>query len=133
MLGQSQLSIPARYLYCVLLQHCGKDDHCWPGQKRLADIMKLQVRQIRNLINELIVNEVVIKRRLGYNQTNTYTLAKELKVDRQGIAHHISSKFPLNTGNKVPNKNTYIKTKDKRSLIGLENMRKNLLERGIIK
>jgi len=136
----SQLSIKSRYLYCVLLKFCGKDDHCFPGQKRLAEILKCSERYIRDLIDELEKSEILVKRRSGWNRTNTYTLTKDLTSNRKpssaplrnSISPQLGPVIPIHQGTPLPPKSTYLKGKDKRSLKGLEKMRRVLEEKGII-
>ena len=137
----SQLSIKSRYLYCVLLKFCGRDDHCFPGQKKLAEILGCSERQIRYLIDELEKSEILLKRRSGWNRTNTYTLTKDLTSNRKPtsaplrnfISHQLGPVIPLHQGIPLPPKSTYLKGKDKRSLKGLEKMRKDLVTKGILK
>lgn len=132
MLNQSQLSIPARYLYCVMLRHCGQDNHCFPSQATLGEEIGVTDRYVRSLINELISIGIVYKRRLGYNRANTYTVAKDLKRDWKNGSYHLGTKFPLHQGTPVPDKSTYIKGKGKRSIKGFEKLRKDLFEKRII-
>lgn len=124
----SQLSISARYLYCVLLKYCGKDEYCFPSQKTLAKDLGLTDRQIRNLIKELAFTGIVFPTRRGWNRSNTYKISKLL---RNGNSYMIGSQIPLNQGNKIPPKSTYIKGKGKRSYRGLEKLRDALIRKGI--
>ena len=133
LLQKSQLSISARYLHCVLLRYCGQDEKCFPGQKKLANDFGYSARHIRNLLNELIEAGLVQKRRKGWNKTNTYTVAKNLEIDRKCSSPHIRNVFPFHQGNEVPNKNTYLKEKDKRDVKGFEELRKSLIENRILK
>lgn len=127
-LGSSQLSTQARYLYCVLLRYCGKDSKCFPSQNTLALVTGFTVRHIRNIIKELIDSGLIDKQRRGWNRSNTYEVAKELRVERNGVSYHIGSLFPLHQDNKVPPKNTYLKAKGKKSVKGLEDLRKRVIE-----
>lgn len=132
LLNSSQLSIGARYLFCVLLRHCGKDDSCFPSQHTLGKIMNLSDRHIRNLLNELLLAKILVKKRIGWNRANTYTLTKTFTVDRKGISYHLGSAYPLQQGKQIPDKKTYLKGKGKRSLLALEKMREELLKKKII-
>lgn len=120
---KTQLSGPARFLYCVLLRHCGKDDWCFPGQVRLSREVGVSSRYIRDLLNELIVSGLVYKTRRGYNQSNSYKVSKHLQICEAGSSYQVSSIVPLHDGNTVPTKNTYIKGKGKRSIKSLSIMR----------
>lgn len=132
-LSENQLSVLARYLYCVLLKHCGKDNRCFPGQKLLASTVGVSDRQIRRYLSELINEGLITKRRRGWNRTNTYMLSKDLDIKRTGTSCQLGSTFPLHRGNTIPPKSTYLKGKGKRSIKGFEKFRKQLIERGLIK
>ncbi len=131
-LGPSQLSIQARYLYCVLLRHCGQDEWCYPGQETLAKELRCTPRYVRELLSKLYTARIVYKKRKGFNRSNNYKVAKSLEMYRNSGSPHLGSKFPLHEGNPVPPNSTYLKGKDKRSLIGLEKMRRTLIEKKII-
>ncbi len=130
-LGPSQLSINARYLFCLLRKYCGQKEACFPGQKKLGVDMNLTSRQVRNLLKELIDSGLISSKRFGWNKANSYTVSKELKIDRKGISYHLGSLFPLHDGNTVPPKNTYLKERDKRSIKGMESLREILVKKGI--
>lgn len=132
-LGPSHLTIEARYLYCLLLKYCGRDERCFPSQDTLAKDTGFTSRHIRNLLNHLILAGIVVKKRSGWNRANTYTVSKLLKIDRNGISYHLGSMFPLQQGNELPPKSTYLKGKGKRSSKGLESLREALIKRGILK
>jgi len=128
---QSQLSLPSKFLYCILRKYCGQKDHCFPGQQVLADQMNMTPRMVRHYINELVVNGIIRVTRSGYNRPNTYEVAKELVIDRKltsyhdqkSITPHVGNKFPFQQGNALPPKNTYRKAKEKK---GLDLMRNKL-------
>jgi len=126
MLENSQLSLPARYLYCVLLKYCRQNDTCFPGQERLANILGRTERHVRTLLNELEKSELIYWTRTGFNRPNTYTLAKSL--ERKPISAHLGSVFPLHRGNDVPNKNTYPRIKANK---GNEIVRNKLISLGL--
>ena len=130
MLDESQLSIPARYLYCVLVRYCGKNDTCYPSQKTLARVLGVSDRHIRELLDELKRNELLASHRSGFNKPNTYTVAKDLRVDRNQSSAHVGSMFPLHRGTEVPANSTYRKGKANK---GMQSMREALEKRGIIR
>lgn len=132
-LGPCQLTIQARYLFCILLKHCGRDENCFPGQKLLAETLGVSPRQVRTYLSELIREGVISKRRKGWNRSNTYAVSKNLDIERKGISYHLRSLLPLHQGSMVPPKSTYLKGKGKRSLRGLENYRRALAEKGLVK
>lgn len=123
MFEASQISIPGRYLYTLLLKYCGKDEYCFPSQETLAKIMCYSSRQIRTLLKELERLGLVRTIRKGWNRSNNYLVAKTLQFDRKSGSSLIGSTFPFHKGNTVPPKSTYLKGKGKRSIKGLENMR----------
>lgn len=130
---KSQLRIQERYLYCLLLKYCGKEDRCFPSQKTMANILGITERHIRTLINNLITAGIVDKRRYGWNRANTYTVSKDLKlIERKQGSYHLGSKFPIHQGNSIPPKSTYLKGKGKSSLAGLEKMRQSLTKKHIL-
>ena len=130
-LSASQLSIQARYLYCVLLMHCGKDEWCFPGQTTLAKKLGCSERYVRELLVELYEAGVVYKKRRGFNRSNTYRVAKSLEVDRNSNSPHLGTASPFYEGCPVPPKSTYLKGKGKRSVKGLENLRETMIRKGM--
>lgn len=145
-LDESTLSIPARYLFCVLLKYCGKNEWCFPSQTTLARVLSRSDKQIRNILRELITVGIIDKKRRGFNRSNTYKVSKDLVADRKPISDnlplktdkkrkqtsvHIGSAFPLHQGNELPPKSTYIKEKGKRSFKGLEVLRNKMVEIGL--
>ncbi|MFA6081221.1 MAG: helix-turn-helix domain-containing protein [Patescibacteria group bacterium] len=134
---ESCLSIQSRYLYCVLLKYCGRNDSCYPSQMTLGKDLGISTRYIRNLVDELIQAGIVFKKRRGFNRPNTYTVAKRLTHEWKKGSYHIGNMNPFNKGNLVPVidiKNIYIKGKDKNNnLKGFEIYKKNLIEKKIIK
>lgn len=108
-LNNSNLSVSVRYLFCVLLRYCGNKEWCYPSQETLGEVLKYTPRHIRNLIKELEKAGLLLKKRTGFNKTNSYLLTKSLVIDRQLNSFQLGSKFPLHGGNNVPPKSTYIK------------------------
>jgi hypothetical protein len=129
-LEESQLSITTRYLLCVLLKFSGQNDWCYPNQKTLGKNLDCSPRHIRNLLGELELNGLIVKRRTGFNKPNNYKVSKEYTSERKYGSCHIGSKFPVNQGTAFPSKNTYVKTKSKRRM---EIEREKLTEKGIIR
>lgn len=130
MLNQSQLSIPARYLYCVLVKHCGQNETCYPGQERLGKTLGITPRHIRHLLNELLLNGLILKKRTGYNKPNTYTVTKDLITYRKGASYHVGNKFPFQRGTTTPANSTYRKGKANK---GMEKLADYLIEKRILK
>jgi len=129
----SQLSINARFLYCILLKYCGKDDYCYPSQKTLAIDIVLSERHVRNILKELIIAGLIVSIRRGWNRSNTYKVSKFLKTERYGGSCLIGSQIPLHQGKRLPPKSTYIKAKGKTSIKGLNQVKDVLLKKGLLK
>lgn len=138
---ESQLTLQARYLLCVLLKFCGQDESCFPSQKLLAKIMCLSVRQTTDYLRELEDSGIIKRKRAGFNRPNTYTVAREyenytshqVSLNKKSNSSELRALFPLHTRNAVPPTNTYRKEKDKRrSSKGLESLRETLVKRRII-
>ena len=136
---ESQLSINARYLFCVLKKYCGKKDFCFPSEKTLARIMGYSERYIRKFIKELVVVGIIFIKRKGFNRPNTYKVSKDLirnidsSMDRKTESYHIGTPVPLYTGTIIPPKSTYIKEKDKideKISEEFERCRKSLIKKG---
>ena len=132
-LERSELSIIERYLFCVLLKFCGKDDFCFPSQQTLSQILGISDRHIRTLLARLEELGLIHKIHHGWNRSNTYFVSKSLSIDRNCSSYPIRSMFPLQQGTALPTKNTYLKGKGKRSLKGLESTRDILIRKGLIK
>lgn len=146
---QSQLSVPARYLYCVLLKFCGRDEFCFPGQITLGKILGYSDKHIRTLLGELIEARLVSKKRRGWNRSNTYYVVKLLDTDRIPTSDtdkksistpiqtsntpHLGSTVPIHNETPVPSINTYLKGKDKNSVKGFESLRERMIELGLKK
>ena len=146
---QSQLSVPARYLYCVLLKYCGKNEWCFPGQITLGEVLGYSPKHIRTLLNELIGTRLISKKRQGWNRSNNYHVVKLLDTDRIPSSHpdrkptsaliqtssspQSGSVVPIHNEPAVPPKSIYLKAKVKNSKKGFESLRKRMEELGLKK
>lgn len=142
-LEESQLSIPSRYLLCVLLRYCGKDEFCYPSQETLGKTLGYTARYIRILLNELEKAKLIHRKRTGFNKSNTYRVTKDF--DRNYSSHNptiknrnnnspqLGSKFPLHQGNSIPPKITYRKEKRKNmDKKGFESLKETLKRNRLI-
>ncbi len=59
--------------YGNLLLYASQDGKCWPGQERLADDMRVSVRQIHTYNKELEAAKLIEVERRGMGQTNLYS------------------------------------------------------------
>lgn len=145
LLSESQLSVPARYLLCVLHKYSFQKDYCWPGQETLGKDLGYSARHIRNLLNELLKSGVVVSERCGWNRTNTYKLSKNLQSTRVASSNesngkscqkqtsaHLGTVIPIHQGNPLPIKNTYGSRKENNgSSKGLESLRQAMVDIGL--
>lgn len=92
---KSDLSIQERFLYCLLLKYCGQKTICFPSQKTISKILGISERHTRTLIARLIKVGIVSSRRRGWNRTNTYTVSKDLVIDRKQGSCHLGSLLPI--------------------------------------
>lgn len=136
-LDECQLTIQARYLYCVLRRHCGNKEFCFPSQDKLAKETGYGARYIRTLLNELENNRLIRRERKGWNRSNTYEVSINLEQVRNNGSLHIGSKYPFQNGSMVPTNMTYLIEKDNNKFIrsnkGMEQLRETLVKRGLIR
>jgi hypothetical protein len=133
---QSQLSIPARYLFCLLLRYCGQKDSCFPSQKTLSHILNYSVRYTAMLLNELKAAGLIKKERTGFNRSNTYFVSKNYEKyisyqpnDEKHCSSHLRSRVPFHNGTPLPPIDTYTKEKEKKEISkGFESLRESLTE-----
>jgi biotin operon repressor len=141
-----QLSIPARYLLCVLLRYCGQDGCCYPSQTTLSDDLGYSERQVRNLLQELKDGGLIHATRRGFNKPNTYEVTKSFVLhtaDRKSSSYHLGrhrkynsshlgSMFPLHQGNSMPTNITYRKAKDKKTnIVGMKKLKEILIKKDL--
>jgi hypothetical protein len=123
-----QIPVRARFLYEVLLKFAGNKDTCYPSHKTLAKyIDDCSTKNIQQLLSILQKHRLITWTRRGFNKTNTYTITREFNREWNGGSYHIGTKFPFHIRTKVPDKNTYIRGKDKK---GLESCRDILVAKG---
>lgn len=146
LLSESQLSIPARFLLCVLFRYSFQKDYCWPSQETLGKDLGYSARHIRNLLKELEREKLIDPKRLGWNRTNTYKLSKDVKTTRvpslndgtdkscqKQTSAHLGTVLPIHQGTPLPTKNTYGSRKENNgSSKGLESMRQYMIERRLL-
>lgn len=68
------LSAGAKALYAVLRYYARQDEHCWPGQARLATQLGVTDKTLRGYIAELTEARLVAAKRRGRGTTNIYVL-----------------------------------------------------------
>jgi hypothetical protein len=86
------LSPGAKLTYMALLSFAWQDDHCFPGQDRLALAIGMSKRSVDRFIKELEDVRLVSHKQRGLNQTNLYTLHR---FDATGIAKMATQELPI--------------------------------------
>lgn len=105
------LSPGAKVVYALLLSFAWREDHCWPGQRRLAEAAASSERSVRNWLAELRDAKVLTIERRGLTQTNVYWLerldhlAEPARAERQDMPIRMAPGARLDR-NDVPPKNT---------------------------
>lgn len=134
---ESHLSIPARFLFLLLLKFAFQKNSCFPSQEMLAQKMGMSVRHIRNLLNELEASKLISRKRSGFNKVNVYSLSRDYGnytsslygKNENSNSSQMGTVAPFNKGTTFPNKNKQIKEKDKKgSMEGLEILRQKVNE-----
>lgn len=73
-LVSEKVSVGAKLTYAMLLKYAWQDDHCFPGQEKLAEDMGAGKRSVVRWIKELEgANFLAVKRR-GLGKSNIYEL-----------------------------------------------------------
>jgi DNA-binding MarR family transcriptional regulator len=83
LLKSKTLSAGDKLAFAMLLSYAWQNDHCFPGQKRLADDMGLHETNVRKHLKSLEANGLLSITRRGQGKTNIYTL--HLKSRKPGI------------------------------------------------
>lgn len=81
LLKSKNLSAGDKLAFAMLLSYAWQNDHCFPGQQRLADDMGLHETNVRKHLKSLQTNGLLEITRRGQGKTNIYTL--NLKVRKK--------------------------------------------------
>jgi DNA-binding transcriptional ArsR family regulator len=73
-LKSPKLSAGDKMTFAMLLSYAWQDDHCYPGQKRLAGDLGLTDRSVRTHLKALEAIGLLAIRRLGQGKNNVYEL-----------------------------------------------------------
>jgi hypothetical protein len=73
-LKDPQLSLGAKVAYAMFLSYAWHNDHCFPGQERLAEDMGMSRSRVTEFIAELERAGLVHIQRRGQGKTNVYTI-----------------------------------------------------------
>ena len=74
LLRSDKLSPGDKLAFAMLLSYAWQNDHCFPGQERLARDMGLHATNVRKHLKSLVANDLLVITRRGQGKTNIYTL-----------------------------------------------------------
>src|SRR5437762_11701147 len=72
LLKSDKLSSGDKLAYAMLLSYAWQNDHCFPGQRRLAEDMGLHETNVRKHLKALQANGLMTIIRRGQGKTNIY-------------------------------------------------------------
>jgi biotin operon repressor len=79
LLKSKNLSAGDKLAFAMLLSYAWQNDHCFPGQQRLAEDMGLHETNVRKHLKSLEANGLLEITRRGQGKTNIYTLNLKVK------------------------------------------------------
>lgn len=79
LLKSKNLSAGDKLAFAILLSYAWQNDHCFPGQQRLAADMGLHETNVRKHLKSLQTNGLLAIQRRGQGKTNIYTLTLKPK------------------------------------------------------
>jgi hypothetical protein len=85
LLKSKKLSAGDKLAFAMLLSYAWQNDHCFPGQARLAEDMGLHETNVRKHLKSLEANGLLSITRRGQGKTNIYTL--HLKPPKKAPIH----------------------------------------------
>lgn len=78
-LSSPDLSIGAKITYAMLLKYAWYDDHCFPGQTKLAQDIGSSERSVRTYLKELEASGYITIKQRGLGKVNVYELHLRVK------------------------------------------------------
>ncbi len=75
-LRNPDISSGAKVAYGVLLSYAWQDDHCFPGQERMARDMGVTERSVITYLKQLDESGLISIKRRGLGKTNLYTIER---------------------------------------------------------
>lgn len=81
-LKKSDISLGAKVTYAMLISYGWHNDHCFPGQDRLATDMGMSRSRTTEFITELEKADLITIKRRGQGKTNVYTIHFRVKKKR---------------------------------------------------
>jgi len=88
-LTNSELSIPARLTYVMLLKYAWEKDSCFPGQDRLAQDLGVTRKAVNKYLRELKEKGFVSWKRQGMGKTNEYHILKEKVSQKSDVTKRL--------------------------------------------
>lgn len=82
-LMNDKLNIGAKITYAMLLKYAWCDDHCFPGQSKLASDIGSSERSVRTYLKELETSGYITIKQRGLGKVNVYEL--HLRVKKKKI------------------------------------------------
>lgn len=73
-LRNPNITTGAKVAYGVLLSYAWQDDHCFPGQERMARDMGVTERSVITYLKQLDESGLIDIKRRGLGKTNLYTI-----------------------------------------------------------
>lgn len=117
--ASSVLSDGAKLCYIAICSHIwkGKEKEAWPGQKRLANMLGVKDRSIRNYLRELEAVGIIQTIRHGLTKTNTYYICKPnvdvlkplFMLERKILAAQERNKVAVQERNEIADKEQAVK------------------------
>ena len=97
-LRDGNLSAGAKVVYSMFLSYAWNNDHCFPGQERLAEDMGMSRSRVTEFVSELERAGMVEIQRRGQGRTNIYTIHFKVKgmVRRPDVGRPTSRSRPAN-------------------------------------
>ncbi len=81
-LENDNLSIGAKITYAMMLKYAWYDDHCYPGQEKLAADIGTAIRSVRRYLKELEEAKFITIHHRGLGRVNIYDLNLRVKKQR---------------------------------------------------
>ncbi len=82
-LKNPNLSIGAKISYAMFLHYAWHNDHCFPGQDRLADDIGMSRTRVNEFVKELEAAGLIEIKRRGQGKTNIYKIKFVVRVKKQ--------------------------------------------------
>ena len=83
-LKMDNVSAGAKVIYAMFLQYAWHNDHCFPGQERLAKDIGMSRSRVTEYVGELEKARLVTIKRRGQGKTNLYKVHFQVKKKRAG-------------------------------------------------